>query len=153
MNTRSLLSLLYAGIFGILFILGLTLSYALKVDGHAPQRGVPGGDGPAVSAVESVPPAVKLGRAVWSANNCASCHAGNMKDDLTGPALAGVTARWAVYPREDLYAWIRNSQVLVSAGHPRAMEVWTENKKRIMTNYPNLTDEEIEGLLAYIESK
>jgi hypothetical protein len=28
-----------------------------------------------------------------------------------------VQERWAAYPREDLYAWVKNSQVLIKAGH------------------------------------
>ena len=153
MKTRSLLSLLYASIFGILFILGLVLSYALSADGPVTAVVASEGKAAATTSAQAVSPEVKLGRTVWNVNNCASCHAPNMKDDLTGPALAGVTDRWSAYPREDLYAWIRNSQVLIAAGHPRAVEVWKENKKRVMTNYPALTEAEIKGLLAYIESK
>lgn len=75
-----------------------------------------------------------------------------MKDNATGPALGGVEARWADYPREDLYAWIRNSQLLVSSGHPRAMEV-SEKYPGVMSNFPDLTDGEIEDLLSYIKKE
>ncbi len=51
-------------------------------------------------------------------NNCAACHNKDMKSDMTGPALGGVQERWADYPIEDLYSWIRNSQALVESGHP-----------------------------------
>ena len=80
-------------------------------------------------------------------NQCASCHNRNMKDNLTGPALGGVEERWAEWPREDLYAWIRNSQGMISQGHPRAVAVWNEWKPTVMTNFPALTDLEIESLL------
>ncbi len=83
-------------------------------------------------------------------NQCAACHNKNMKDKLTGPALGGMEERWAAYPREDLYSWIRNSQGLIAAGHPRATELWAEWKPNIMTNFPNLTDQQIENLIAYI---
>lgn len=82
---------------------------------------------------------------------CAACHNKNMKDDLTGPALGGVVKRWADYPMEDLYKWIRNSQELVEAEHPRAVAIWKEWNKVNMTAYRNLTDEEIEAILFYIE--
>ncbi len=59
-------------------------------------------------------------------NYCASCHNKNMKDDLTGPALGGVEERWADYPPEDLYRWIRNSQAMINEGHPRAVEMREE---------------------------
>jgi len=83
-------------------------------------------------------------------NYCASCHNKNMKDDLTGPALGGVEERWAEYPEEDLYRWIRNSQAMINEGHPRAVELWEEWKPVVMNNFLNLTDQEIDNLLAYI---
>ena len=84
-------------------------------------------------------------------NNCASCHNRNMKDDLTGPALGGVEERWADYPQEDLYAWIRNSQALISAGHPRANELFNDWNKSIMNSFTQLTDDQITNILAYID--
>jgi cytochrome c2 len=86
-------------------------------------------------------------------NQCASCHAKDMKADLTGPALGGVEERWADYPREDLYSWIRNSQAMISAGHPRAKELWSTWGPTIMNNFPAYTDQEIENVLAYVDAK
>lgn len=86
-------------------------------------------------------------------NNCASCHAKNMKDKLTGPALGGTEDRWAAYPRTDLYAWIRNSQALVSKGHPRATELWNTWKPTVMSSFTSLKDDEIENILAYIDQQ
>ena len=82
-------------------------------------------------------------------NNCAQCHDKKMKSDLTGPALGGVEERWADYPQEDLYAWIRNSSALAATGQPRAVEMidWSSS---LMQAFPNLTDEDLESLLAYI---
>ena len=85
-------------------------------------------------------------------NYCASCHNKNMKDDMTGPALSGVEERWADYPREDLYNWIRNSQQMASENHPRAVSLVKEWSPTIMTSFPNMSDEEIEGVLLYIEA-
>lgn len=83
-------------------------------------------------------------------NYCASCHDKGMQKNMTGPALAGVEERWADYPQEDLYAWIRNSQAMIAAGHPRATELWDQYNGVIMTAFPNLTDGDIGNLLAYI---
>lgn len=83
--------------------------------------------------------------------NCAQCHAKNMRTNATGPALGGVQERWADYPEEDLYAWIRNSQKLVSEGHPRANEIFDEWNKSVMQAFPNLTDENIASILLYID--
>ena len=81
-------------------------------------------------------------------NYCAQCHAKDMKSKLTGPALAGSQERWG--DDEALYAWIRNSQAMVNSGHPRAVELWNEWKPTIMNSFPDLTDDDIGSILAYI---
>ncbi len=83
-------------------------------------------------------------------SNCATCHNRNMTDDLVGPALAGVTERWVEYPTEDLYSWIRNAKKLFSEKHPMAIKLF-EKWDSPMTAFPNLKDEEIEAILAYVE--
>ena len=105
----------------------------------------------AVTASLSAQPTVAAGKELFIAN-CASCHNKNMKDDLTGPALAGTEERWAAFPRKDLYAWIRNSQALIATGHPRANELWAKWKPTLMNNFTGLTDEQIESLLLYISA-
>ncbi len=94
-------------------------------------------------------PSAEAGNTVFR-NYCASCHAKNMKSNLTGPALAKAEENWADYPREDLYSWIRNSQGMIAAGHPRAVELWNQYKPTVMTSFPNLTDDDIESTLLYI---
>ncbi|TVR86620.1 MAG: cytochrome c class I [Saprospirales bacterium] len=83
---------------------------------------------------------------------CASCHNRNMVDDLTGPALGGVQERWADYPIEDLRYFIRYSQRMIEEGHPKAVEIWDEWAPAIMNNFPNLTDGEIDNILAYVDA-
>ena len=94
-------------------------------------------------------PTADVGKTLFL-NQCASCHNKNMKDDLTGPALAGVEERWAAYPPEDLYSWIRNSQAMIAAGHPRAVELWAKYKPTVMNSFTTLTDDDIASLLLYI---
>lgn len=94
-------------------------------------------------------PTIEEGKNLFIAN-CAACHNKNMKDNLTGPALAGVEERWSAYPRTDLYKWIRFSQNMVSEGHPRAVELWAQWKPTLMNNFPGLTDDQIESMLLYI---
>jgi mono/diheme cytochrome c family protein len=94
--------------------------------------------------------AVEAGKSLFK-NNCASCHNKDMKSKLTGPALGGVEERWSSFPQEDLYKWIRNSQGMIAAGHPRAKELWTEWQPTVMTSFPNLTDQDIANMLAYIK--
>ncbi len=82
-------------------------------------------------------------------SNCAACHNKNMKDKMTGPALGGARERWG--DDEALHAWIRNSQALVSAGNPRAAQLFKEWNGVVMQPFPNLTDEQINNILAYID--
>ncbi|OAV45886.1 cytochrome c class I [Lewinella sp. 4G2] len=94
------------------------------------------------------------GKSVWNANACGTCHIKNMKDNGTGPALGGVEERWAAEPREHLYRWVRNSQKLIASGESaRAIQVWNENKPKIMSTYTKLTNDDIEHLLAYIDGQ
>ncbi len=93
--------------------------------------------------------AIESGKTLFK-NNCASCHNKDMKSKLTGPALGGVEERWADYPQEDLYTWIRNSQSMISQGHPRATELWNEWKPTVMNSFPTLSDEDVANILAYI---
>lgn len=92
----------------------------------------------------------KLGKVIFR-NNCASCHDRNMTSDLTGPALKGVSERWASYPKEDFYNWVRNSEKLIAAKHPRALEIakaWDNDK---MNSFEHLSNEDITNILEYIE--
>jgi len=93
--------------------------------------------------------AIKEGKQLFQ-NNCGSCHNRNMKDNMTGPALAGTEERWAAYPREDLYNWVRNAPAMINAGHPRAVELWNTHKPNQMTAFPQLTDAQIDNILAYV---
>lgn len=82
---------------------------------------------------------------------CASCHAADMKSKLSGPALGGVTERWA--SRNDLYEWIRNSQRMINeVKHPRALELWAQWKPTVMNSFPELKNEDIDDMLLYIEN-
>lgn len=84
--------------------------------------------------------------------NCATCHNKNMKSDMTGPALAGVRARWSDYPESDLFAWIKNATKLIEAGHPKAVEIYTKWNKVPMTAFNNMTEAEVTAILDYIDS-
>ncbi|MCP4437734.1 MAG: c-type cytochrome [Aureispira sp.] len=83
---------------------------------------------------------------------CASCHNNDMVSDMTGPALQGAKDRWKKFPGQ-LNEWIRNSQALVSAGQPRAVSLFNQWDKSVMTANPDLTDAMIDDILLYIEMK
>ncbi|MDA0608612.1 MAG: c-type cytochrome, partial [Bacteroidetes bacterium] len=82
--------------------------------------------------------------------NCAACHALNRK--MTGPALANVEQR--LYEDEGLdkqwlYAWIKNSAGMISAGDDYANRIYNEYNKAAMTAFPTLSNSDIDNILAY----
>jgi mono/diheme cytochrome c family protein len=91
--------------------------------------------------------AVEAGKGLFKAK-CATCHNKDMKSKMTGPALGGVQDRWG----DDvaLSSWIRNSQAMVSKGHPRAVQIYNEYNKSVMTSFPELKDADIANILAYV---
>ncbi len=98
-------------------------------------------------------PSADAGKTIFR-NYCASCHAKDMKTKSTGPALGGAQERWGDYPLEDLYGWIRNSpNMIYNVKHPRAIEVFEENARSVMTAFPNLTDDDIASILLYIDAQ
>lgn len=79
---------------------------------------------------------------------CKACHTiGGGK--LIGPDLKGVTEK-----REEawLIGFIKNSQAMIDAGDPDAVQVWEEYNKVPMPPNPQLNDEQIKDILLYIEN-
>lgn len=77
---------------------------------------------------------------------CTSCHA--MNRTVVGPALKGVHER---HDEAWLIKWIKNSQALVAAGDPAAVKVFNEYNKTVMTPFPELSDDDVRNILAYIQ--
>lgn len=80
-------------------------------------------------------------------SNCASCHAATDKK-LIGPGLQGVSDRWP--DKAKLYAWIKNSQEFLKTGDAYANKLYNDYNKSQMTAFPDLTDGDIDAILAYI---
>ena len=81
-------------------------------------------------------------------NNCAQCHAVT-GEVVVGPGLKGVQARTP--GKEWLHKWIRNSSSLIASGDAYANQVYNKFNKVQMSSFPNLTDGDIDGILAYID--
>jgi cytochrome c551/c552 len=79
---------------------------------------------------------------------CTSCHA--IDRQVVGPALKGVTEK---HDEAWLIKWIRNSQALVAAGDPEAVKIYNEFNKVAMTPFPELTDDNVKSILAYIKAE
>jgi len=120
----------------IFFSLALTLSFSLSVFSQ---------DSTSVDA--TVAPAVAgnvdAGKALFNAN-CAACHA--LDKVMTGPALRGVAEKYDV---EFLYKWIKNNTELIKAGDATALKIFNENDQKAMTNFPQLSNADIDNILAY----
>ena len=83
------------------------------------------------------------GKALFNAQ-CAACHKLDAK--MTGPALRGVTERQS---SEWLHSWIKDSQGMVKSGDAYAVKIFEEYNKSIMTSFPQLSDADIDNILAY----
>lgn len=80
-------------------------------------------------------------------NNCASCHYPTAEKSV-GPGLKGISERrdfpWLV-------DWIHNSQAVIASGDPYAVKLYNQYNQAQMTSFPNLSEDDIRGILAYIE--
>ncbi len=107
-----------------------------------------GGGGPAMAT----PAATGGGDAekgkVLFTNNCAQCHAVT-EEVVVGPGLKGIQQR--APGKEWLHEWIRNSSAKIATGDPYAVQVFNRYQKIQMPSYQNLTDTDIDGILAYID--
>lgn len=130
--------------FGICFVASLLFSTSLNAQEET-----------AAEATEAVEEAVVAGGDAVKGKqlfnqNCAACHALNRK--MTGPALANVEARLAEeegLDKEWLYAWIRNSAGMISAGDAYAVKIYNEYNQAAMNAFPTLSDQDIDDILAY----
>jgi mono/diheme cytochrome c family protein len=100
----------------------------------------------AVSAIFNFAKAQPNGEQLFKAN-CAQCH--NPVKDLTGPALKGVSGR--VPSKEWLYKWVHNSAAVIASGDKYANEIYAKYNKTAMTGFPNLSTEEIDAIVKYVE--
>ena len=86
-----------------------------------------------------------VGKKLFNAN-CAACHKLNKK--AVGPALRGVTAK---YEREWLYSWIKNSAAMIKSGDAQAVAIWEEYNRTAMNAFPQLSNADIDNILAYTD--
>jgi len=83
------------------------------------------------------------GKELFNAN-CAACHKLDAK--ATGPALRGIAAK---YEMAWLYKWIKNSSELIKSGDAQAVKVYEENNKAVMSAFPQLSNADIDNIIAY----
>ena len=83
------------------------------------------------------------GKELFNAN-CAACHKLDAKS--TGPALRGVAGK---HDKAWLYKWVRNSSDMIKSGDAVAVKLFEENNRSVMTPFPQLSDGDIDNILAY----
>lgn len=92
---------------------------------------------------------VKLGESLYT-SNCAACHyLGEEDKKLIGPGLGDHL--FDRYSTEWLNAWIRNSSELIASGDEQAIAAFEKYNKVQMTAFPQLSDDDLANILAYIQ--
>lgn len=90
---------------------------------------------------------IKEGESIFK-QSCSACHA--IDRDVIGPALKGSTER---FDMDFLIKWVKNSQAMVQAGDPVAVELFESHNKIVMPPFPTLSDQNIENIFAYVDAK
>lgn len=126
----------------LLFSLSLTLIFSLTSFAQDPAAAPAATEAVAAPAATADGDPVK-GKELFNAN-CAACHKLDAKS--TGPALRGVAAK---HDKAWLYKWIHNSSEMIKAGDPVAVKLFEENNKSVMTSFPQLSEGDIDNILAY----
>jgi cytochrome c551/c552 len=78
---------------------------------------------------------------------CAACH--NVNKVLTGPALAGVDQRRSI---DWIINFVHGSQAVIKSGDRDAVALFEKFNKIPMPDHPDLTDDNIKSIVAYIKS-
>ncbi len=91
----------------------------------------------------------KNGEKLFKAN-CTACHA--LDKQVVGPALKGVVARLKDeqgLEKDWLHKWIKDNKALRESGDKYANEIYEKFNKSEMQTFPNLTDTDIDDILAF----
>ena len=123
--------------------LSLALMLTLSLTSYAQEAAPAATEAPAAAPVASGGGDPVKGKEIFN-TNCAACHKLDAK--ATGPALRGVGAK---YEKAWLYKWIKNSSDLIKSGDAEAVKVFEANNKVPMTSFPQLSDADIDNIIAY----
>ncbi|WP_313030912.1 c-type cytochrome [Soonwooa sp.] len=91
----------------------------------------------------------KKGQDLFKAN-CTACHA--LDKQMIGPALGGVVDRIKKeqgLETEWLHKWIKDNKALRASGDKYANKIYEDFNKVEMLQFPNLSDQDIDDILAY----
>jgi cytochrome c2 len=91
----------------------------------------------------------KNGEKLFKAN-CTACHA--LDKQVVGPPLKGIVERVKTEGGKDtawLHKWIKNNKEVRASGDKYANEIFEKFNKTEMQLFPNLTDKDIDDILAF----
>lgn len=132
----------------LLFCLALSLTFSLTSYAQGAAEAAPAAAPAAEAAPEAAVPAAGAGDPVKGKelfnSLCAACHKLDAKS--TGPMLRGVADK---HDRAWLYKWIHNSSEMIKSGDAAAVKLFNENNKSVMTAFPQLSEGDIDNILAY----
>ena len=127
----------------VLFLsIALSLSISFTSFAQTPAPAAPA-DAAAPAAAPASGGDAAAGKELFNAN-CAACHKLDAK--ATGPALRGIANK---YDMAWLYKWVKNSSELIKSGDAKAVKVFEENNKSVMTAFPQLSNQDIDNIIAY----
>ena len=135
-----------------IYIFSLAFLLTFSINSFAQEAAVAASPAPvaaATPAADAAPAAggdAVKGKELFN-TNCAACH--NLDNKMTGPALRGVTGR---HKKEWFYPWIKNSSAMIKSGDPDAVKLWEEYKPSVMTAFPQLSNTDIDNILAYTDT-
>lgn len=89
----------------------------------------------------------KAGEALFKAN-CTTCHL--VQGKRVGPELMGMSSR---YEEDWLIRWIKNSQAMIAAGDETAVRLFEEHNRLVMTAFPQLSDDDVRNIIAYVDAE
>ncbi|SHM82967.1 c-type cytochrome [Flavobacterium chilense] len=125
----------------LLLSLSLTLLFSLTSFAQDPAAAPAAPEAAAPAATAGGDP-VK-GKELFNAN-CAACHKLDAKS--TGPALRGVAAK---HEMAWIYKWVHNSSDMIKSGDAVAVKLFEENNKSVMTSFPQLSEGDIDNIIAF----
>lgn len=123
-------------------LLSLSLTLIFSLTSFAQDAAAPAAPEAAAPAAAAGGDPVK-GKELFNAN-CAACHKLDAKS--TGPALRGVASK---HDMAWIYKWVHNSSEVIKSGDPVAVKLFEENNKSVMTPFPQLSEGDIDNIIAY----
>ena len=144
-QVKNLNSISRITLLGLAFVLSFSsMMFAQETASDAADGADTPSGAPQSAAVSSAD--ASAGKELFNAN-CAACH--KLYSRAVGPALYDVSSR---HDKEWLYKWIKNNKELIDAGDAEALQIYNEFNKANMNAFPQLSNADIDNILAYTDT-